>query len=151
MPEGHFLAYEIGPEAISLKLNIRTVLSFLLLSVAPFCATANIMLANNTCDLEKNVAVRRYTLPYYLGKKNSLRFFAGLYYIIYVSIVVMVIARILSPLSLLILLTLIPVQKNIRTFLAKQDKADTFLTAIRNFIIIMGAHTILIFFGRLLP
>lgn len=37
----------------------------------PLIATiANIMLANNICDLEQDIANHRYTLPFYLGKRT---------------------------------------------------------------------------------
>jgi len=148
MPEGYYLTVDLSLNSIFIELQNIPLASFLLLTIAPFCTTANIMLANNICDLEKDIAVKRYTLPYYLGKKNSLRLFAGLYYAIYVSIIMMVAFRILSPVSLLTLLTVFPVQRNIGTFFKKQDKAETFIMAIKNFIIIMAAHTILIFIGR---
>ncbi|HPP36761.1 MAG TPA: UbiA family prenyltransferase, partial [Clostridiales bacterium] len=69
MPEGTYLTLGLGRESIRLELNVMPLISVLLLAVTPICTTANIMLANNTCDVEKDVKVRRYTLPYYLGKK----------------------------------------------------------------------------------
>jgi len=148
MPKGYYLTVSFSLESILVELQNMPLLSFLLLAIAPFCTTADIMLANNICDVERDVAVKRYTLPYYLGKKRSLRLFAGLYYAIYVSIIVMVAVKILSPISLLTLLTIFPVQSNIRTFYNKQEKEETFVTAIKNFIIIMGAHSVFIFVSR---
>jgi 1,4-dihydroxy-2-naphthoate octaprenyltransferase len=108
------------------------------------------MLANNICDLEKDIAVKRHTLPYYLGVKKSLFLFAGLYYISYLGMLSMVILRILSPLCLLSLITIFFVQKNIHSFFKKQDKETTFIFAVRNYVIIMGPLTLLIFFSALL-
>jgi 1,4-dihydroxy-2-naphthoate octaprenyltransferase len=119
--------------------------ALLLLSVAPACTTANIMLANNICDLEKDIAVKRHTLPYYLGKKRALWLFVALYYLVYIAAAALVALRILPPLYLLFLLTFPIVQKNIGGFFKKQDKAETFLLAIKNYVIIMGADTLLIF------
>ena len=148
-PTGTLLALDFNFEVISLKLQVMPILQLLLLSVIPFCTTANIMLANNVCDLEKDIAVMRYTLPYYIGRK-SLYLFAGLYYLTYVAIIVMVIMKILSPICLLSLLSIIVVQKNINIFFEKQEKAITFVTAIRNYIIIMGTTTLLIFVSGLI-
>lgn len=148
-PEGTFLSFSIGWESISAELMVVPVLTVLLLSVIPVCTTANIMLANNICDLEKDVAVKRYTLPYYLGEK-ALVLFAILYYTTYIATIVMVLVGILSPICLLSLLTIFVVQKNIRRFMKRQDKSTTFIVAIINYVVIMGAITVLIFISAII-
>lgn len=147
-PEGTYLSLNVNLSTISLQLEIAPLLSLLLFSIIPFSTTANIMLANNICDLEKDIAVKRHTLPYYIGK-NALPLFAGLYYLTYLAMIVMVATGILSPICLLSLLSIIPVQKNINTFFHKQEKATTFLMAIKNFIIIMGVNSAMIFISAL--
>jgi 1,4-dihydroxy-2-naphthoate octaprenyltransferase len=107
------------------------------------------MLANNICDLEKDIAVKRHTLPYYIGKK-ALYLFAGLYYLTYVEVIIMVASRILHPICLLSLVTIIPVQKNINVFFKKQEKAVTFVTSIKNFIIIMGVNSLMVFISAII-
>ncbi len=149
MPEGSILALGLGWDRISLEITVAPVLAVLFLSVAPVCTTANIMLANNICDVEKDIAVKRYTLPYYLGKK-SLYLFALLYYLCYAAVIAMVALNMLSPLCLLTLLTLWPVQKNINIFFGRQEKAVTFITAIKNYVLIMGSLSALIFFSALI-
>ncbi len=144
------VTYSFSVERLSLDINVMPVLGFLLLAVLPFCLTANIMLANNICDVEHDIKVNRFTLAFYL-KKYALYLFAFFYYVTYVSVVVMVILHFLSPLSLLLLVTLIPVQKNINTFFKKQVKEETFVVSIKNFIMIISVHIILIFLGSLLP
>ncbi len=144
LPAGTFLDLNVNLKTISLDLQVVPILSLLLFAVAPFGTTANIMLANNICDLEKDIAVKRHTLPYYIGKK-ALYLFAALYYITYFATIVMVIVGILSPICLLSLITIIPVQKNINVFFRKQDKATTFLMAIKNYILIMGVNSLMIF------
>ena len=151
MPEGTYLTYGLNYEPLSIfiSLNIMPIITIILLSVAPVCTTANIMLANNICDLEKDVKVKRYTLPYYIGKK-SLFLFAWLYYIIYITTILMVFLKILPPLVLLFILTLFIVQKNIKQFFKLQDKERTFPLSIKNYIIIMGSNVFLIFLSGLL-
>lgn len=144
MPRGTFLSYDFNFKTISLELQIVPILTLLLFAIIPFCTTANIMLANNICDLEKDIAVKRHTLPYYIGKK-ALYLFAGLYYLTYLATIAMVVFKILSPICLLSLLTIFIVQKNINAFFIKQEKATTFIIAIKNFIIIMGSSVITIF------
>lgn len=149
-PRGTYLLFDLSLESVSVTLQVLPMIHLLLFSVIPFCVTANIMLANNTCDLEKDILVKRHTLPYYIGKKAALRLFACLYYLTYIATVIMVILRILSPVCLLGLLTIIPVQKNISKFYQKQEKATTFIVAIQNFILIMGTTAILIFISALI-
>ncbi len=149
MPAGTYMTLSISLERIDLSLQVIPALSLVLFSVIPFCTTANIMLANNICDLEKDIAVKRHTLPYYIGRK-AVYLFAGLYYMCYIAVIAMVITRMISPLCLLSLITILPVQKNINTFLKKQEKSTTFMMAILNYIIIMGSVTLTIFISSLI-
>lgn len=149
LPAGTFLSLNVNFQTISLDLHVWPIISLLIFSLIPFSATANIMLANNICDLEKDILVKRHTLPYYIGKK-ALYLFAGLYYLTYAAVIAMVAFGILHPVCLLSLITLIPVQKNINIFFKKQEKAVTFLCAIKNYIIIMGANSLVIFISAFL-
>ena len=151
MPKGTFLIFEIDIAlmALHIRFNILPLIAVILLSVTPAFTTANIMLANNICDLEKDIAVKRYTLPYYLGDR-SLPLFALIYYVTYMATILMVLFNILSPLTLLSLLTIFIVQKHIRQFYKVQAKETTFLVSIKNYLIIMGANTLLIFLSGLL-
>lgn len=144
MPYNTFLSLKISLDTISLDIFVVPILTVLLLSIAPICTTANIMLANNICDLERDVAVKRYTLPYYLGHK-SVYLFAVINYSAYLGIILMVAFKILLPICLLSLLTILPVQRNINTFLKIQDKETTFICSIKNYVIIMGSITLVIF------
>lgn len=148
-PQGAYLTYSLSRDALEVTLRFRSLAALALLAAAPTCATANIMLANNICDVEKDVEVMRHTLPYYLGKK-ALDLYAWIYYVIYLAGAAMVALRVLPWPYLLFILTLIPVQKNIREFRKKQEKETTFVLSIRNFIVIMGADVVLIFLCGLL-
>jgi len=151
MPEGTFLIFDLNTTSMAfyLRLNILPIITIILLSVAPVCTTANIMLANNICDLEKDVKVKRYTLPYYIGEK-AIPLFAWIYYVTYIATILMVLLNILSPLVLLSFLTIFIVQRHIRQFSELQNKETTFLVSIKNYIIIMGSNTLLIFLSGLL-
>nr|WP_305146595.1 UbiA family prenyltransferase [Anaerovorax odorimutans] len=150
MPEGTFLKLALSSGELVITLHIMPLIGLLLLSAAPACATANIMLANNICDVERDVLVKRYTLAYYLGKKRALLLFSATYYAVYAVHLVMIIIGILPPLCLLFFITLIPVVKNIRVFRKTQNKETTFLCSIKNYILIMSADAGLIFICGLL-
>jgi 1,4-dihydroxy-2-naphthoate octaprenyltransferase len=149
MPAGTYLTFAWDFQTVSLELQIFPLFTVLCLSVIPVCTTANIMLANNICDVEHDVLVKRYTLPHYLGRKKSLWLFAAIYYATYLAVVIMVILKILSPICLLSLVSLIPVQKNINTFFREQVKSKTFVTSVKNYIIIMGTDAVLVFLSGL--
>ena len=101
---------------------------------------ANIMLANNTCDLEIDWN-RRYTMPRHIGLKNALRLYGWLYYAVYVLIAAASLTGAVPPLCLLTLATLVPVGKNIRRFREKQTKPETFPLSIMNFALITAVFT----------
>jgi 1,4-dihydroxy-2-naphthoate octaprenyltransferase len=149
MPEGYYLTLDLSFETIRGEIQVMPVVTLLLLSVNPVCCTANIMLANNICDLEKDIKVKRFTLPYYLEEK-ALYLFAMIYYVTYCATIVMVIMGILHPVCLLSLLTIIPVRRNIKVFFSKQEKQTTFIVAIKNYIMIMTAFTLTIFISGLI-
>lgn len=142
--------YSLSWEKVSADLSVAPLFGLLLLSVLPFCLTANIMLANNICDVEHDAAVGRFTLAFYL-KKRALYLFALLYYAAYLSVIAMVIFGYISPLSLLLLLTLIPVQRNINLFFKKQVKSETFGVSIKNFVLIIIVHSALMLAASFLP
>jgi 1,4-dihydroxy-2-naphthoate octaprenyltransferase len=146
----YLFTYSLSLEKITAQINVVPAAGFVLLAVLPFCLTADIMLANNICDVRRDVEVHRFTLAHYL-KKYALYLFALLYYAAYASVVLMVVFRFLSPLSLILLVTLIPVQKNINVFFRKQIKAETFIVSIKNFVLIISVHIILIFVSGFLP
>lgn len=138
MPDGTYLSLGIEWDIVTLQLKVVPFIYLVLLSITPVCLTANIMLANNICDLERDIQVKRYTLPYYIGDE-SLYLFASLYYVTYVALIVMAITKMISPLALLSLLTFIPVQRNIQIFFKTQKKDTTFNVAIKNYVWIMSS------------
>lgn len=141
MPKGTYLDLMFTKESIDISVKWLPAIKVLFLSAAPVFTTANIMLANNICDVEKDVKVKRFTLPYYLGDK-ALIVFAFLYYAIYGAAIVMVVFRLLPPIYLVMIISIIPVTKNIRIFMEKQEKSTTFICSIKNYIIIMSADII---------
>ena len=120
---------------LDISLNLRELLQIMLISVLPICGIANIMLANNICDIEDDLANRRYTLPVYVGREKALLLFKSIYYIGYVAVVIALLLRIVPILSVLVLLTLIIVNKNIKEFYKLQTKEKTFALSVKNFIV----------------
>lgn len=149
LPKGTLLSLNLSIKTINLNISIMPIITVILLSIIPVCTTANIMLANNICDLEKDITVKRFTLPFYIGKKNAVHLFAGLYYLAYLDIILMVALKMLPAVCLLSLVSLYWVQKNIASFYKVQDKSVTFIVSIKNYVLIMGSVSVLIFIGGL--
>ncbi len=118
----------------TINLNIPEVLKILLITIPAVVGIANIMLANNICDIEDDIENRRYTLPIFIGKNNSLKVYTGLYYLGYLSIVLALIFNVLPIISVITLLTFIIVNKNIKSFYKLQSKKETFVLAVNNFV-----------------
>lgn len=127
---------------LSLDINILKVFDIFLLSIPTITGIANIMLANNICDVDEDILNKRFTLSYYIGHRNSLLLFKFLYYIGFIDIIILVTLRIAPIATLLVLVTFIPISKNIKLFLKKQSKSETFALSVKNFIIFSLVHII---------
>lgn len=128
--------YQLNDFQLSLSLNLLELLIIGTASIPMILMISNIMLSNNICDLEDDVINKRFTLPYYTGRKMGLFIYAWSYYGCYLVILLGVLLKWLPATTLLTLLTIVPVSKNIKVFKERQDKATTFSLAILNFFII---------------
>lgn len=129
---------------LNISINLAELFYIFLISIPTINGIANIMLANNICDLEEDITNKRYTLPYYLGKGNALTLFKALYYIAYLDIIILAILKISPVSSLLVILTIIPLNKNIKLFHQKPIKSETFILSVKNFALMNVTHIILV-------
>ncbi len=100
------------------------------------------MLANNICDLEKDILQKRHTLVYYIGKEKSVIVFNWLYIISFLMIPILIILGDLGIFSLILLGGAIPIFKNLKQFEKEQIKSKTFIVSIKNYLIINGGLVI---------
>lgn len=129
------------------SVDILFVVQMALLTVTPILCIANIMLANNICDMEEDIVNRRYTLPLYIGKAKALKLFKWLYIFAYGSILTLLIMRVLPLVSVLALITILPVWKNIQRFIQEQQKKTTFALSVKNLMLMTGSLAITLFLG----
>ncbi|AUS68690.1 prenyltransferase [Lactococcus lactis] len=106
---------------------------------------ANLMLANNTCDLEEDEANHRYTIVHYIGKKAALIWWITALILAFVAIVVAVILGLLSPIMLLILLIAPLMIKVARPYLQKQVKKETFISSVKILMVFQLVQVLLFF------
>ena len=135
---------------VSINFNIIDLINIFIVSLSPIMGIANIMLANNICDIDDDIENKRYTLPIYIGKENALKLFRYLYYIGFISIVIGVLTRVLPVISIVTLLVLKLVQENINKFNKLQTKKDTFVLAVKNFVVINLVYVLTILGGVIL-
>lgn len=135
---------------LAIQVQVTEAAAMFLVSLPAVAGIANIMLANNICDIEDDQANRRYTLPIYIGKRKALLLFAGLYYTAFASVLLLAALRLIPWICLLSLLILVRVHKNIRSFYDLQTKKDTFALAVKNFLLLCGSYTALLGAGTLL-
>ena len=135
---------------LSITLNTVEILQIFLVSLPAVLGIANIMLANNICDIEDDIVNKRYTLPIYIGKEKALKLFKILYNIAYVDILILLFLRVLPLTSALVILTFPIVNKNIRVFFGEQTKKNTFVLSVKNFLIINVSGVLALSIGLLL-
>ena len=136
-PAGGLVGYSFRDWILQIEFNLPGIFRLFLLSLPAMFGIANIMLANNICDVEADVRVKRYTLPYYLGKRSSLRLFALNYYAAFASVILTAALGILPPYVLAALLPFVLVQRNISVFKKLQSKSGTFPYSVQNFASVM--------------
>lgn len=148
--DSNLISLSYGNDILGISLNIKELFYIFLISLPSVICISNIMLANNICDIEDDLENKRYTLPIYIGKPLALKLFRFLYLLVYLTIVILIILRVIPIWSFLSLVSFVPVNKNINTFLQKQSKAETFVISVQNFAIIHAFYIPAIALGILL-
>lgn len=127
---------------VTLQVHLLETLLVFLISIPAILGIANIMLANNICDMEEDIENKRYTLPVYIGKGPALVLFKLLYYTAYADVIVLALLGVHPLILLLVLLTVVPVSKNIKTFTAQPTKQYTFGLSVQNFLLTNAARIV---------
>lgn len=129
---------------VSLTFDFIAMIEIVLVSLPCVFTIANIMLANNICDLEYDIENERFTLPYYLGRRLSIWLFNALYIGSFVAIVVCVLLNLYPKLMLLSLFIIVPVFRHVAAFNKVQAKSKTFDVSVKNLVLIDGIITALL-------
>jgi len=132
---------------LSGKLYLMPILGIIVATIPAVFCIANIMLANNICDMEDDIENKRYTLPIFIGKEKSIVLLKALFYLSYVAILLGVALGVLPIYSLLAILTVLLVKKNIKLFAENTTKKDTFALIVANFLTINVPLILSIFVG----
>lgn len=142
---------------ICVYLNIYDIVSFdwhligsvTMMSLPAAFSIANLMLANNTCDIEEDILNNRHTLVSYIGKKKAVTLFQLLVIATFVAATISVVFKIV-PLTLLLLWAIFPkVWQNTKAYSKEQIKTKTFPLAIKNLAMVVAVQVVLFFIGAL--
>lgn len=142
---------------ICVYLNIYDIVPFdwhligsvTMMSLPAAFSISNLMLANNTCDVEEDILNNRHTLVSYIGKKKAVTLFQLLVIATFVAATISVIFKIV-PLTLLLLWAIFPkVWQNTKAYSKEQIKTKTFPLAIKNLAMVVAVQVVLFFIGAL--
>ena len=110
-------------------------------------AIANVMLANNICDVEEDVKIGRKTLPFYIGRKNALTVLCIYYVLAYIFLILSVVLHYLPTLAFGGLLTIPLVYRSTRTFVKDPHKETTFKGILMNVLLVLVSEIIFSLIG----
>lgn len=125
--------------------NFANLSEIFLISLPNTLWIANLMLANNICDVEEDEKNNRFTLVHYLGKPQAIHLFVGMNIAAFLAILLSVSVKI-APWSMLGTFLVAPfIYKQVRIFTKKQVKRETFICSVR--ILAVGATAQVISFA----
>lgn len=149
-PEASLIYFTFTNWLLQVSFSILDLLKLGVVAIPAITGIANIMLANNICDLDDDVKVNRFTLPYYTGVKNALNIFAALYYLGFAATIIMVMLGLVPIYGLIAIVGLIPIHKNISKFRKQQSKTETFPLSVQNLVISLVPIIIILTIGTIL-
>lgn len=142
---------------ICVYLNIYDIAAFdwqllsgvTMMSLPAAFSIANLMLANNTCDVEEDILNNRHTLVSYIGKEKAVKLFQSLVIATFVAATLSVVFKIV-PLTLLLLWLIFPkIWQNTKAYSKEQIKTKTFPLAIKNLAMVVFVQVVLFAIGVL--
>lgn len=131
----------------SLNVQLDEVIIIFLAALPLVMGISNIMLANNICDMEDDFENKRYTLPFYIGKKRALSVFRIAYYIIFIDWILLIYFKVMPLTTAIALLTIIPIEAMIRSFMKEQNKKSTFVFAVKSMVLISASYLFSLILG----
>lgn len=122
-------------ETIQIVFHWPDILRILFMSLPFIALIANIMLANNTCDLETDRRNHRYTLVHYIGRNRAVRLYQVLSVIPWICWILYILSGQLPLWTLIGLLGMYPHFLSIQRFSHKQVKSETFAESLKSFLL----------------
>lgn len=141
--------YTSNPLSLSVKeglfifsINYKILLPVIWVSLPLVALISNIMLANNICDRDEDIVNNRYTLPVVMGQAHSVKLYVFLVLFSYLSSILGVILGFIPITQLIVLLSFPMVMKQTKKFYQKQVKGETFILAVKNFVVFASLNLV---------
>lgn len=131
-----------NPKQIAFFIQPGNVLTVFLLSLPFVALTANIMLANNICDVEQDINNQRFTLPLYIGRQSSLLLYQIVAVVPWLMLLIYPLLGYLSLISLVGLLAFPLAYRSMKIFVAAPGKQTTFIESIKSYILFSVVYLI---------
>ncbi len=138
------LTSQVSGQWMTLQFSWTKIIDIIVMSLPLVTLIANIMLANNTCDLEEDIRNHRYTLVYYIGKKNALKLYFVLASLPWLLWIIYCLTGFLPIWALIGLIGVWPAYKSLETFLKKQVKRETFIEAVKSFVLFALLYVVIL-------
>ncbi|HEM3683149.1 TPA: 1,4-dihydroxy-2-naphthoate polyprenyltransferase [Streptococcus suis] len=138
------LTSQVSSQWMTLQFSWTKIIDIIFMSLPLVTLIANIMLANNTCDLEEDIRNHRYTLVYYIGKKNALKLYFVLASLPWLLWIIYCLTGFLPIWALLGLIGVLPAYKSLEIFLKKQVKRETFIEAVKSFVLFALQYVVIL-------
>ncbi|HFI0176003.1 TPA: 1,4-dihydroxy-2-naphthoate polyprenyltransferase [Streptococcus suis] len=138
------LTSQVSDQWMTLQFSWTKIIDIIFMSLPLVALIANIMLANNTCDLEEDIRNHRYTLVYYIGKKNALKLYFVLASLPWLLWIIYCLTGFLPIWALIGLIGVLPAYKSLETFLKMQVKRETFIEAVKSFVLFALLYVVIL-------
>ncbi|MDA9462683.1 putative prenyltransferase, contains 1, 4-dihydroxy-2-naphthoate octaprenyltransferase [Enterococcus mundtii 3F] len=139
------LNLSLATGTFNLSGNIWAVAAIFLAALPLVFTIANIMLANNLRDLERDIENHRYTLVFYIGRPLGIMLFQLLMYTCYLILLIGLISGIFQWPILLAFLTLPKVYLNLQQFKESLPQPISFSYSIKNMILFNSSYALGLF------
>ena len=136
-PKDALVTLALQGARLEIGFQLDALIRLAVLCLPAMAGIANIMLANNICDMERDRENGRRTLPLVIGRRASIWLFGLLCAGGYLAVLAMALFRVLPPYVLAVLAGAVPAFRNVRVFARRQDKRETFPLSIVNFALVM--------------
>lgn len=135
-----YLLVDFDKGSFALTGNLWTVLAIIWASFPMVFTIANIMLANNLRDLDTDIENHRYTLVYYIGRKQGVVLFQLLMLACYAVVLIGLPFGVYRWPILLVFLSFPVVWKNLQLFKTESPHPKSFGYSIKNLIAFNGSY-----------
>lgn len=135
---------------LTFDMDFAVLMPIALVGIMCFCMNFNIMLADNICDLTQDEKNGRLTLPHFIGIPTALKLFVSMYLVASFAILLAIMTGVLPQTVWLMILIAPLIIRNVKKFLKKQDKRETFILSVHNLMIFNGALAVTVGLGLFL-